>query len=488
MRTNWQRVRDVFERALEEQPRDLDAWLAREVADDADARAEVRSLLDHHSRAGSFLAQPVSERFPSLLDDNEAAYEEGRVIGPYTIVRELGRGGMGRVYLASDSRLGRNVALKAIAPRFTGDPGQRERLRREARAAAGLTHPGICTVYALEEYDGDLFIAAEYVDGRTLREEIAAGSRPSTADVLKTARDIASALAAAHASGIVHRDLKPENVMRTADGRVKILDFGLARADVPEVDSGAIQVTETGVIVGTPGYMAPEQLQGSRGDVRADVFAFGVLIYEIASGVHPFAASSAIGVAARVLQSDAVPIESLCPSLPGSVASVLERCLRKTPAERFASAGEISTALLTADGPAGARDGTRWWRTHQAILIGVYFLASVLAWFIKQGLGNTALAVFGGIGVAATVGGILRSHLLFMERVHPRALAAERRRSAPFTLAIDALIAIGLFVDGALLFSSDRPLAAVLIAALGTGIILTRLILERSTTAAAFDV
>ena len=169
----------------------------------------------------------MSERFPALLDDDEAAYAAGRVIGPYTIVRELGRGGMGRVYLASDARLGRNVALKAIAPRLIGDPAQRERLRREARAAAGLTHPGICTVYALEEYDGDLFIAAEYMDGRTLREEIAGGSRPLAADILRTARDIAAALASAHASGIVHRDLKPENVMRTSDGRVKILDFGL---------------------------------------------------------------------------------------------------------------------------------------------------------------------------------------------------------------------------------------------------------------------
>ena len=309
----------LFEQALEEQPADLDAWLTRQVPDDANVRAEVRSLIDHHSRAGRFLADPVSERFPALLDDEEAAYEAGRVIGPYTIVRELGRGGMGRVYLASDARLGRNVALKAIAPRLIGDPAQRERLRREARAAAGLTHPGICTVYALEEYDGDLFIAAEYMDGRTLREEIAGGSRPLAADILRTARDIAAALASAHASGIVHRDLKPENVMRTSDGRVKILDFGLARADVPEDDPRAVEVTESGVLIGTPGYMAPEQLKGGRGDARADVFAFGVLIYEIASGVHPFAASSAISVAARVLQSDPVPIDDLCPALPESV-------------------------------------------------------------------------------------------------------------------------------------------------------------------------
>ena len=487
MRSDWQRVRDVFEQVLEEQPADLDAWLTRQVPDDANVRSEVRSLIDHHSRAGRFLADPVSERFPALLDDDEAVYEAGRVIGPYTIVRELGRGGMGRVYLASDARLGRNVALKAIAPRLISDPAQKERLRREARAAAGLTHPGICTVYALEEYDGDLFIAAEYMDGRTLREEIAGGSRPLASDILRTARDIAAALASAHASGIVHRDLKPENVMRTSDGRVKILDFGLARADLPEDDPRAVEVTESGVLIGTPGYMAPELLKGGRGDARADVFAFGVLIYEVASGVHPFAASSAISVAARVLQSDPVPIDDLCPALPESVCSIVERCLRKAPAERFASAAEISAALLTVDRPLGGRAGARWWRVHQAIVIGIYFLSSVLAWAINEGPGSTALVVFGAIGLAATVGGILRSHLLFIERVNPRALGAERRRTEPITVVIDTLIAGGLFVDSALLVSSGRSLAAVLVAGLGTGIVLTRLILERSTASAAFD-
>jgi hypothetical protein len=483
MRTDWQRVRDLFERALEEQPADLEEWLGREAADAPDVRAEVRSLVDHHSRAGRFLTEPLPARFPALLDE-EDAYPAGHTIGPYTIVRELGRGGMGRVYLATDARLGREVALKAIAPRLTGDPAHRERLRREARAAAGLTHPGICTVYALEEYEGDLFIASEYVDGRTLRHEIAAGSRLQPGDILRTAHEIAAALASAHARGIIHRDLKPENVMRTAEGRVKILDFGLARADLPDDDPRAIQVTQPGMLVGTPGYMAPEQLNGDRGDARADVFAFGVLMYEVACGVHPFAASSPLAMAARVLQSDAVPIEDLSPALPVSVAWVIERCLRKSPAERFGSAADIAAALA-ADRPGGDPGAVRWWRTHQAIVIGLYFLASVFAWMIKQGLGNVALAVFGLVGVASTVGGILRGHLLFIERMNARTLAAERRRTEPFTLVIDIVIAAGLVIDSMLL-GSGRPLAAVLIAGLGIGIVLAHLVLERSTTTAAF--
>lgn len=459
MRTDWQRVRDVFERALDEQPADLEAWLACEAADSADVRAEVRSLLDHHTRAGLFLTEPPAKRFPSLFDEDDA-FESGRVIGPYTVVRELGRGGMGRVYLATDARLGRHVALKAIAPRLTGDPAHRERLRREARAAAGLTHPGICTIYALEEYDGDLFIAAEYVDGRTLREEIAGGTRQQPADILRTARDIAAALAAAHAQGIAHRDLKPENVMRTVDGRIKILDFGLARGGGADGDAAPIQVTQPGFVIGTPGYMAPEQLQGKPGDARADVFAFGVLICEFAGDC----------------------------TLSGSVRAVVDRCLKVSPAERFRSGADLADALAhepSADEHVAAAIG--WWRTHQAVVIALYFLASTVAWFFKADLGTLALADFGLIGLASTTGGVLRGHLLFVQRMHaPATLDAERRRTNTLTFLTDAVVAVALIMDSVLL-SAARPLAAVLVAGLGVGIILARLVVEPSTTAAAFD-
>ena len=399
---------------------------------------------------------------------------------------------MGRVYLARDARLRREVALKAIAPRFTGDPAHRERLKREARAAAGLTHPGICTVYALEEFDGELLIAAEYVDGWTLREEIAGLQRPQHADVLRTARDIAAALAAAHGRGIVHRDLKPENVMRAADGRLKIVDFGLAYANVLDDDAREVRVTRTGMLVGTPGYMAPEQLDGARGDARADVFAFGVLIYELASGVHPFEASSGGAVAAFVHQGGVVPIEDLCPALPLAVASVIERCLKKSPAERYASAADIEAALtdgkLTIEKKVAHRGAVRWWRSHQAIIVSLYFLASMFAWFVKEGVGTPALVVFGVAGVAATVGGVLRFHLLFVERVSRRRLTAELRHIARFTLVIDAVIAVALIVDAILLSAAtNQDLAAVLIACLGAGIFLARAFLEPSTTADAFD-
>jgi predicted Ser/Thr protein kinase len=484
MRSNWHRVRDIFERALEAEPADLDAWLAGEAPDHADVRAEVRALLEHHVGAGRFLNVPVPEQFPSLLNEDDP-YPAGHVIGPYTILKELGHGGMGWVYLATDARLGRNVALKALAPRFTGDPTHKERLRREAQTAAGLTHPGICTVYELYEHEGDLFIASEYVDGHTLREEIDGGRRLRGAEIEQTARDIAEALASAHARGIVHRDLKPENVMRTGDGRVKILDFGLARIDRADGERPFVQVTEAGVLVGTIGYMAPERLNGERGDARADVFAFGVILYELASGVHPFMGSSPAEMTARILQNEATPIDALCPGLPASIASVVERSLRKLPAQRFGSASEISAALLVADRAPGG--GARWWRTHQAIVIALYFLASAFAWIIKQGLGPAAVGVFGIVSVAATVGGVLRGHLLFVERMTPRALAAELRRTGLITQVTDAAIFGALVVDSVLLLASGRHLAAVLIAGLGIGIVLSRRFLEPSTTSAAFD-
>src|SRR5215831_9953002 len=258
---DWARVRDLFEAALEESPADADGWLrAREA--DSGVRREVLSLLDHHSRAGDFLADSIVERVPALLDEADAAFDNGAVVGHYRIDRELGRGAMGRVYLATDTRLGRAVALKALAPHLTGDPSHRERLRREAQAAAALTHSGICTVYALEEIDGQLFIASELVDGRTLRDEMNGSLQRSADAIAATARELADALASAHSKGVVHRDLKPENIMRNADGRLKILDFGLARlerqADAPAL-AGA---TMPGALVGTPAYMSPEQLNG----------------------------------------------------------------------------------------------------------------------------------------------------------------------------------------------------------------------------------
>src|SRR5581483_8991215 len=332
--SEWRRVRDLFEQALEPAAPDVHAWLEQQTKDASEMRREVLSLLAHHQRAGAFLSAPLAERAADLFDGDDAL-KPGAMVGAYEIVREIGRGGMGRVYLASDRRLGRHVALKALPPAVSADAAWRARLEREARAAAALTHPGICAVYAFDEIDGALFIASEFVEGRTLRDEIASTGRPTPHEVLETARELAAALASAHAKGITHRDLKPENVMRTADGRLKIVDFGLARFDERVAGSGSgappPRVTEPGLLVGTPAYMAPEQLNGAPADARSDLFAFGVLMYEYASGVHPFDAPTPLAMAGRILEAAALPLERVRPDVPAQAAAVVDRCLRKSP-------------------------------------------------------------------------------------------------------------------------------------------------------------
>jgi hypothetical protein len=483
--SQWQRVRELFERALEDGPVNATQWLDREAGDDPQVRAEVASLLDHHTRVGAFMTRSIVESASDLLREGNVL-EPGQVLGAYSVVREVGRGGMGRVYLATDSRLSRAVALKALPPELMNDPLQRERLRREARAAAALEHPGICTVYALEELDGQLFIATEFVDGHTLRDEIASGRLPSPHEVTATAREIASALAAAHARTIAHRDLKPENVMRTRDGRIKILDFGLARADGSSSDPLSVRVTRPSAVVGTPAYMAPEQLTGLPSDARADVFAFGVLLYEYASGVHPFSAPTELATVGRVLESEPTPIERIAPQIPGVVAAVVGRCLQKAPEARFASAAGIAQALDSGENAGQpAPISARWWRTHQLTIILLYVAASVVTWQIKEWLHGLATGLFIMTCIAATVGGVFRGHLVFTERVNRMALVGERHRARPVLMATDVLIALALAGDGLLLAPTEQ-LPAVVAFGLAIGILLANFVLEPATTAAAF--
>jgi predicted Ser/Thr protein kinase len=462
-------------------------WLDQEAADDADIREEVSSLLRNHWRTGAFLSEPVSDRLPDLLDEGHPL-EPGNAIGTYTIVRELGRGGMGRVYLARDERLGRAVAVKALLPRLTANPSSRDRLRREAQAAARLTHSGICTVYALEEINGELFIVTEYVDGHTLREEIDTDRAPTADAVRHAAGELASALAAAHASGIVHRDLKPENVMRTRDGHLKILDFGLARVSAASEQSiGVTPMTQAGLIMGTPAYMAPEQFNGQPIDARTDVFALGVLLYEYACGVHPFEGGTPLATMARILESDARPMIVRRPSLPADLAEVVDRCLRKSPDDRFMSAMGIVDALRH-ERPARAPGGIEvpWWRTHQLAAIGLYIVASVVAWQIKEVSGTPLTRwLFVAIGIGSAVSGIVRGHLLFTERVYRTRLVDEQRRTKGITLVADLLTAACVLADGILL-ASAHPLNAVFTIALALGIGLARAVIEPATTIAAF--
>jgi serine/threonine protein kinase len=254
---------------------------------------------------------------------------------------------MGIVYEAEDTRLNRRVALKSLPHASAADDRQRQRLRQEARAAAALQHPGIATVYAFEEIEGQVFISSEYLEGETLRDEARRGPLPVNV-ALAAAAEITRALSVAHDRGIVHRDLKPENIIRTTSGVLKILDFGLAQVAAPESnDLSNTRLTQPGLIVGTPAYMAPEQLLGRATDFHVDQFALGVILYELCTGAHPFGEGSLPSTIARILADAPDP-----PRSPGAVSAgawqVIARCLQKEPQERFASTRDLLTALESA--------------------------------------------------------------------------------------------------------------------------------------------
>jgi serine/threonine-protein kinase len=280
----------------------------------------------------------------------------------FRIVKRIGAGGMGIVYRATDDRLQRSVALKVLPIGLQSDPERQRRLLREARSAAAITHPNIATVYEIGEAEGRIFIAMELVEGTTLRSRIARGAL-SLAEAMPIALQLLDALAHAHDKGIIHCDLKPENIMIDAKGHVKVLDFGLAKVVHPQgggdVTPSELAVAETTLrsqekdrVVGTPGYMAPEQLNGTEVDARADIFAFGVTLFEMLAGVRPFAGATAFAVLCAVDRDPPTPLHKYNSRLPLNVVKVVERCLAKAPAHRFASATDVLGALGASDGRA----------------------------------------------------------------------------------------------------------------------------------------
>ena len=341
----------------------------------------------------------------------------GRTLDHYRIESKLGEGGMGVVYKARDTLLNRLVAIKVLPPARVGDAGRRERFVREARAASALNHPGIVTVHDIRSHDDVDFIVMEYVEGRTLDEAIPPSGMRVT-DALRYAVQIADALARAHAAGILHRDIKPSNVMLTREGRVKILDFGLAKLTEPTESSPDAAtmtrpLTEEGVVVGTAAYMSPEQAEGREVDSRSDVFSFGSVLYEMLTGRKPFTGDSWLALLTRILKEDPTPPRQLVPDIPPDVEKTTLRCLRKDPARRYQTMADLKVALedLQSDSTAGSapaaplaatkrRSGLPWlWVAVAVALSGLVFLA----WRARRAppsavpLTATALTTFSGV-------------------------------------------------------------------------------------------
>ena len=416
----------------------------------------------------TFWKQPAWGVAPELMFDDPNDTLTGKTIGPYRVFEEVGRGGMGVVYAAEDTRLGRQVALKALTPEFTRDHARRERLRREARAAASLTHPAIATIYALEELDGDLYIVSELVRGHTLREELRDGPLPP--DRLRsTLIDIADALAAAHERGIVHRDLKPENVIRCVDGHVKVLDFGLARMAGRESDPTMTGLTRAGVVVGTPGYMAPEQMSGGAVDARTDIFAFGVLAAELATGRHP--------------SSGAISGAWSAPELE----TIVRRCLNTVPDARYRSGSELAAALRDAQPGRGAstHDALWWWRFHQGAAAVVLSAMPAVAWWIRPWIGKRYGSWLFFVSLAlATISVTLRLNLIFTSRVHPGMLRQQRARVFPALPLLDSGLAL-LMISVATRLAEAHDEVAGLLIGLGVVTLASVALIEPATTRAA---
>jgi hypothetical protein len=485
----WHQVNSLFHQAL-----DLDGdartALLRKTADaDPELAREVESLLHHHREDPGVLDAPVWTVAADLVADDEPS-RVGRQIGPYTVLEELGRGGMGVVYAARDERLGRTVALKALAPEFTRNRRHRDRLAREARAAAAFTHEAIATVFALEEIDGELYIASELVSGRTLRSELAQG--PVARDLLiPTLIEIASGLAAAHARGVVHRDLKPENLIRRHDGHVKILDFGLARITDPDVPT-VTRLTEPGTAPGTPGYMAPEQIGDVDVDGRTDIFSFGVVAWELATGQHPFGSNPAL-MLARMMEGRpaTLPHQLANPALE----AIIRRCLRVSPAERYASADELVEDLRKLGTPSGAAavapvtadesGGLYWWRFHQIIMTAVDVATPILAWIARPSIpAGFRMLVFLAVLALATAAVTLRLNLLFTARIHPSRLAHHRRRLFRWIAGAETGIAI-LLLGAGLVIGENGPATAAIVISLAIVVLISLVLIEPATTAAA---
>ena len=335
----WQHVKDVFDeaRAL---PQDRRArYLDETCGTDQTLRREVESLLSSYETAADFLEQPAARVFERLSATGPL---DGLTIGPYEIGSRIGAGGMGEVYKALDTRLGRTVAIKVLPAHLATDPLGRERFEREARAVAALNHPYICTLYDIGTQDGINFLVMEFLEGETLAARLAKGPVP-LAKALEYAAQIASALDKAHRAGIVHRDLKPGNVMLTPGG-AKLLDFGLAKLRASVAQAGTMlprELTGPGTILGTAQYMAPEQVEGNEADERSDLFAFGAVLHEMLTGKKAFDAPSNAKLAAAILSSHPPRVSQLAPGTPAFLDYLVGRCLAKDPDERWQTARDL---------------------------------------------------------------------------------------------------------------------------------------------------
>jgi len=362
----WKQLDNLLHDVLQRPPEEREAFLRQACADDEPLAREALSLLAVEQSAAGFLEKPAIELAGQMAvreqnhDPQEnSAFRAGAILAHYRVLEKLGGGGMGVVYKAEDLELGRSVALKFLPTQSEQDPHAIERLRREARAASSLNHPNICTIYEIERYGDQLFIVMEFLDGTTLKQRIRPEPQPSRPLPLDTllplAIEIADGLDAAHSAGIIHRDIKPANLFVTAREHAKILDFGLAKFGALDCPSAldlsaspqtiANQLTATGNVLGTVSHMSPEQIRGEPLDHRTDLFSFGVVLYEMATGWLPFRGETRASVFDSILNRAPTPISQLNAAAPAELERIVTKCLEKDRAVRYQHAHEIRADL-----------------------------------------------------------------------------------------------------------------------------------------------
>ena len=392
----WQRVRQVFQATLDRPEADRLRFLGDACAGDSDLRREVTSLLDAHAAAAAhFMESPAIDGLPATSAEpfiaaaHVRSLAAGSILGTYEIGALLGAGGMGVVYRAHDRRLNRDVALKILPAACALDRDRLTRFEREAQAVASLNHPNIVTIYAVEEIDDVRFFAMELIEGKTLADVIKRQGLPLT-QLLNIAIMLADAVSAAHQRGVVHRDLKPTNIMVTRDGRVKVLDFGLARLLEPERTAASTLsssgLTGEGHVLGTAAYMSPEQAEGRQVDHRTDIFSLGIILYELASGERPFKGDSSLSVLSSIIRDAPPPITELNHTLPHELGRIVRHCLVKDSARRYQTAADVrneleelkqdlETGKVPVDGAHRVRRRPRWSLRAGVAVIVVAFAA-----------------------------------------------------------------------------------------------------------------
>ena len=358
----WHQIEQICEAALEREAGERAAFLKEACGKDEGLRREVESLLAHEEAAQSFIEVPALEVQPRSLAEDRSPSLLGQQIDSYQILSLLGAGGMGAVYRARDTRLGREVAIKVLPSAFATDADRLRRFEQEARAAGQLNHPNILAIYDVGTHQGSPYIVCERLEGETLRDRLKGTALPQR-KAIEIAVQIARGLAAAHEKGIVHRDLKPENLFLTSDGRLKILDFGLAKLTRPQSDGSRTDSTETqvgtlsGLVLGTVGYMAPEQVRGEAVDHRADLFNFGAILYEMLSGQRAFRGKSDVETMHAIVKEEPPDLSDLNPPIPSVLQRIIRHCLEKTPQERYQSASDIAFDLEMLTDPASMPSG-----------------------------------------------------------------------------------------------------------------------------------